>query len=257
MIDWISIPLVGLPLVSSLVLLAFVANADGATRERLGSSIRMVSLVISLAMLTLTTMMFFAQSHSTLYEALGFDKALDWTGLGFGSFNFEFRYVWIEALGIHWSVGVDALSFPMVWLTTFLLPVTIIATWNEKHASTYFPLILMMGGALIGVFVALDLFMFYVFWELTLIPMFFLILKWGGKDRKYASQKFFIYTFTASVVMLLGLVTLYFLQPDQALSYSGSWTGRTFDIPTLTAHASKATQTELGSSVKACRRFSS
>ncbi|MGB0611312.1 MAG: complex I subunit 4 family protein [Poseidonia sp.] len=239
MIDWISIPLVGLPIVSSLVLLAFVANADGAIRERLGSSIRMVSLVISLAMLTLTTMMFFAQSHSTMYEALGFNKALDWTGLGFGAFNFEFRYDWIEALGIHWSVGVDALSFPMVWLTTFLLPVTIIATWNEKHASTYFPLILMMGGALIGVFVALDLFMFYVFWELTLIPMFFLILKWGGKDRKYASQKFFIYTFTASVVMLLGLVTLYFLQPEGLLPHSGLWTGRTFDIPTLTTHAQK------------------
>jgi NADH-quinone oxidoreductase subunit M len=85
-----------------------------------------------------------------------------------------------------------------------LLPVTIIATWNEKNGATYFPLLLMMGGALIGVFVSLDLFMFYVFWELTLIPMFFLILKWGGKDRKYASQKFFIYTFTASVIMLLG-----------------------------------------------------
>ena len=100
----------------------------------------------------------------------------------------------------------------MVWLTTFLLPVTIVATWNEKHGATYFPLLLMMGGALIGVFVSLDLFMFYVFWELTLIPMFFLILKWGGKDRRYAAQKFFIYTFTASVIMLLGLITLYFLQ---------------------------------------------
>jgi NADH-quinone oxidoreductase subunit M len=95
-----------------------------------------------------------------------------------------------------------------------------------------------MGGALIGVFVALDLFMFYVFWELTLIPMFFLILMWGGADRKYASQKFFIYTFTASVVMLLGLITLYFFQdPGNPLDYAGSMTGRSFDIPTITQHA--------------------
>jgi len=227
--DWISIPLIGLPLISSLVLLAFVATRDESTRERLGSTVRMVSLVFSLMMLAVTTAMFFGELGSMS----------DWSTLSFGSFNYEFRTVWIEALGIHWTVGMDALSFPMVWLTTFLLPITIVATWNEKNAAVYFPLILMMGGALIGVFVALDLFMFYVFWELTLIPMFFLILKWGGQDRKYASQKFFIYTFTASVIMLLGLVTVYFLQPEN-LSYAGSWTSRTFDIPTLTAHAQAA-----------------
>ncbi|DAC23561.1 MAG TPA: hypothetical protein D7H91_00530, partial [Candidatus Poseidoniales archaeon] len=157
--DWISIPLVGLPIVSSLVLLAFIAGVSPAARDRLGSNIRMVSLLISLAMLALTTAMFF-----------GFDQfagEFDWASMKFDQFNYDMRYVWIESLGIHWSVGMDALSFPMVWLTTFLLPVTIVATWNEKNAAVYFPLILLMGGALIGVFVALDLFMFYVFWELT------------------------------------------------------------------------------------------
>ena len=188
----------------------------------------MFTLLLSLGMLVVTTAMFFGFNQ--------FAGQFDWVTMEFSKFNHEVRYVWIESLGIHWTVGMDALSFPMVWLTTFLLPVTIVATWNEKNAAVYFPLILMMGGALIGVFVALDLFMFYVFWELTLIPMFFLILKWGGHDRKYASQKFFIYTFTASVIMLLGLVTVYFLQPEN-LSYAGAWTGRTFDIPTLTAHA--------------------
>ena len=229
--DWISLPLIGLPLISSMVLLAFVAYASPAARDRIGPSIRMVSLVFSLIMLALTTAMFFGSNY--------IEGTMDWATLSFGSFNYEFRYVWIESLGIHWTVGMDALSFPMVWLTTFLLPITIVATWHEKNAAVYFPLLLMMSGALIGVFVALDLFMFYVFWELTLIPMFFLILKWGGKDRKYASQKFFIYTFTASVIMLLGLVTVYFLQPEN-LSYAGAWTGRTFDIPTLTAHAQAA-----------------
>ena len=229
--DWISLPLVGLPLISSIVLLVYVGACSPEARERMGSTIRMATLVFSLLMLALTTAMFFGNQY--------IEGTLDWATLSFGSFNYEFRYTWIESLGINWTVGMDALSFPMVWLTTFLLPITIVATWHEKNAAVYFPLVLMMGGALIGVFVALDLFMFYVFWELTLIPMFFLILKWGGYDRKYASQKFFIYTFTASVIMLLGLVTVYFLQPEN-LSHAGTWTGRTFDIPTLTAHAQAA-----------------
>ena len=227
-IDWISLPLVGLPLISSLVFLGYVALISPEARQRVGPTIRMVTLLFSLAMLVLATAMFLGEQYV--------EGTQDWAALNFGSFNYEFRYSWIEALGINWSVGLDALSFPMVWLTTFLLPITIVATWHEKNPSVYFPLILMMGGALIGVFVALDLFMFYVFWELTLIPMFFLILKWGGDDRKYASQKFFIYTFTASVIMLLGLVTVYFMQPEN-LAYAGAWSGKTFDIPTLTSYA--------------------
>ena len=183
-IDWISLPLVGLPLISSIVLLMFIGNTSNAAREKLGPSIRMVSLIVSFIMLGVTTMMFFGQM----------DNMSDWSTMNFGSFNFEFRYEWIEALGIHWSVGMDALSFPMVWLTTFLLPITIVATWNEKNASVYFPLILMMGGALIGVFVALDLFMFYVFWELTLIPMFFLILNSRFNYRPFSTRSSRIWT---------------------------------------------------------------
>ena len=222
MIDWISIPLVAFPLIASMVLLAFVANGTERMRQRLVAPIRMACLIFSLVMLTITTGMFFRYFGD-----------VSWMNIAFNDYEYHFIYSWIDTLGIHWAVGLDALSFPMVWLTTFLLPVTIIATWNEKHGATYFPLLLMMGGALIGVFVSLDLFMFYVFWELTLIPMFFLILKWGGKDRRYAAQKFFIYTFTASVVMLLGLITLYFLQDPYTLNYSGSMTGRSFSIPEL------------------------
>ena len=222
MTDWISIPLVAFPLIASMVLLAFVSNGTERMRERLVAPIRMACLVFSLVMLTLTTGMFFQYFGD-----------VSWMNIAFNDYEYRTTYTWIESLGINWSVGLDALSFPMVWLTTFLLPVTIIATWNEKSGATYFPLLLMMGGALIGVFVSLDLFMFYVFWELTLIPMFFLILKWGDKDRKYASQKFFIYTFTASVVMLLGLITLYFLQDPYSLPSAGTMTGRSFSIPEL------------------------
>ena len=205
-----------------MVLLAFVSNANERVKAGLVQPIRLACLIFSLVMLAITTGMFFQ-----------YVEDVSWMNITFNDYRYETKYTWIESLGIYWSVGLDALSFPMVWLTTFLLPVTIIATWNEKHGATYFPLLLMMGGALIGVFVALDLFMFYVFWELTLIPMFFLILKWGGKDRKYASQKFFIYTFTASVVMLLGLITLYFLQDPYSLPSAGTMTGRSFSIPEL------------------------
>ena len=224
--------LVGFPVVAGIVLLAFVANAKKSAHEKLNNPIRMASFAFSLALFGYTTWMFFEVFASIDLE----------NGIIFNDYKLYDSYEWFPALGIHWTVGLDALSFPMVWLTTFLLPVTIIATWHEKNGATYFPTLLLMGGALIGVFVSLDLFMFYVFWELTLIPMFFLILNWGGKDRKYASQKFFIYTFTASVVMLLGLVTLYLMQPDQIGTGGkyGTMTGRTFDIPTLVEAATNA-----------------
>ena len=80
---------------------------------------------------------------------------VDWTGIGFNEYEFLYQYEWISSLGITWQVGLDALSFPMVWLTTFLLPVTIIATWDEKKGAVYHPLILLMGATLLGVFVSL------------------------------------------------------------------------------------------------------
>ena len=226
--DLISTVLVGLPMVVSLMLLGLLGLMPASLRPQTTDAMRLVTFVVSLVLFVVTTAM-----------ALGSLGDINWLGIGFNEYVLEFQYPWIESLGVTWHVGLDALSFPMVWLTAFLMPVTQIATWNEKKGAVYHPLLLLMGGTLMGVFVSLDLFMFYIFWELTLIPMFFLILKWGGYDRKYASQKFFIYTFTASVIMLLGLVTVYFLQPEN-LSYAGAWTGRTFDIPTLTLHAQSA-----------------
>jgi NADH-quinone oxidoreductase subunit M len=224
-------PLVGFPIIASLIIMGTVSNLSEEVREKLVNPIRWAILLFSLGLLGLTTAMF----YNYFGDLNGFE------GIAFNTYEFTARYSWVDSLGIYWSVGLDALSFPMVWLTTLLLPITIIATWDEKNGALYHPLLLLMGGALIGVFVALDLFMFYVFWELTLIPMFFLILNWGGADRKYAAQKFFIYTFTASVVMLLGLVTLYFLQnPLEPLAYTGSLTGRTFDIPELVNYAQNA-----------------
>ena len=144
---------------------------------------------------------------------------------------------WIPSIGVSWIVGVDGLSFPMVWLTAFLVPVSMIVSWNEPRGRYFHSLLLFMESALLGVFVALDMMMFYIFYEFTLIPMFFLILNWGGDDRRYAAQKFMIYTFTASVIMLAGLLATYWLQGD--VCGTSSITGRCFDL-TISASAANA-----------------
>ncbi len=229
-VDWISLPLVGFPIIVSCILLAFASQESRSRKEVIAVPIRLFTLAASLIPLAISTSLFF-----------DWLIAVDWK-LDYNEYALEKEYLWIETIGVSWHVGMDGLSFPMVWLTTFLIPVTIVTTWNEKDGATYHPLLLMMGGALIGVFVALDLFLFYVFWELTLIPMFFLILKWGGKDRRYASQKFFIYTFAASVIMLLGLITLYFLQPEGSGPRYGTVTNRTFDMRVLFTNALAANE---------------
>ncbi len=224
-VDWISIPLVGFPIISAGLLMMIAASEKRSRMKLIAGPIRLATFAFSLIPLAIATALFF-----------DWLIAVNWD-LGYNQYELESQYAWISSIGATWHVGMDGLSFPMVWLTTFLVPVTMLTTWDEKNGAMYHPLLLMMGGALIGVFVALDLFLFYVFWEITLIPMFFLILKWGGKDRRYAAQKFFIYTFCASVIMLLGLVTLYFLSPEGTGPGYGTYTNRTFDIPTLLGNA--------------------
>lgn len=121
------------------------------------------------------------------------------------------EYEWAPSFGISLLLGVDGLSSPMVLLTGIIGPLTVIFAWDEKEKpALFFSLLLVMQTALFGVFITLDYFVFYVFWEVVLIPMFFLIAIWGGENRRYASIKFFIYTFTASVIMLVGFMALYF-----------------------------------------------
>ena len=224
--DWVTLPLIGLPIIGSALLMAFASVVPPWRKETIASGVRYASLGISLIVLLITSLFMF----DILAE-------VKWSDISFNQYVYEARYDWMTTIGVEWHVGIDGLSMPMVWLTAFLIPVTIITTWNEKKPWYYHPLLVMMGGSLIGVFVALDLFMFYIFWELSLIPMFFLILSWGGEDRRYAAQKFFIYTFAASVLMLLGIILLYLLQtPDPA---SSSLTGRTFDMKEMISTAQK------------------
>ena len=157
---------------------------------------------------------------------------LDWMAIGFGSYELENTPVdLIPYIGVSWHVGADALSLPMIWLTSLVVPISMLVEWDAKRRHLFHPLLLVMEGAMIGVFVSLDLFVFYVFWELTLIPMFFLILMWGGADRRYAAMKFFIYTFTASVIMLIGILVMYF-------NTGTSISDRSFDLEVILASGS-------------------
>ena len=122
-----------------------------------------------------------------------------------------FNHVWIQSLGIHFSVGMDGLSLLLVLLTTFLVPLIILSSFKNSYenAHNFYGLILLMQMALVGVFTANDGFLFYVFWELALIPVYFICLLWGGENRGRITFKFFVYTLLGSLFMLVGLIYLY------------------------------------------------
>ena len=134
---------------------------------------------------------------------------------GFDRTVTDFQYVdktpWIASYNIQYFVGVDGISITMVLLTALLCPLCVLASWGiEKGVKGYFALFLMLETGMMGVFVALDFFLFYVFWEVMLLPMYFLIGIWGGARREYAAIKFFLYTFAGSVLLLIAMLALYF-----------------------------------------------
>src|SRR5947207_1421651 len=130
-----------------------------------------------------------------------------------GSFRFEENYSWIAAIGARYHVAVDGISLWLVLLTTLLMPISVLSSWTAvtKREPTYYALLLLLESAMIGVFVSLDLLLFYLFFEASLVPMFFLIGIWGGEQKIYAAVKFFIYTSVGSLLMLVGIIALYFI----------------------------------------------
>ncbi|MFO0358353.1 MAG: NuoM family protein [Sphingobacteriaceae bacterium] len=118
---------------------------------------------------------------------------------------------WVKALGIHFSVGIDGIAMLLILLTTFLVPLIILSSFKNEYEreNSFYGLILLMEMALVGVFMANDGFLFYVFWELALIPIYFICLVWGGDNRAKITFKFFVYTLFGSLFMLVGLVYLY------------------------------------------------
>src|SRR6266545_6447238 len=136
--------------------------------------------------------------------------------------QFVERHPWIPAFGITYLVGVDGISLLLLVLTAFLTPIALLASWDSIHKRLkgFCVCILLLESAMMGVFVALDLFLFYVFWDAMLVPMYFLIGVWGYERRVYAAVKFILYTMAGSVLMLLAILSLAYLQKEAAGTYS-------------------------------------
>ena len=129
---------------------------------------------------------------------------------------------WIPSLGVKYMLGIDGISLLLVMLTTLIGFLAILSSWSavEDRLKEYYAMFLLQQAGMIGVFLALDFFLFYVFWELVLVPMYFIIGVWGGPRKLYAAIKFFLYTLAGSVLMLLGILTLYFQHFQQFGFYS-------------------------------------
>ena len=150
---------------------------------------------------------------------------------GNGGMQFMERAEWIPSFNITYILGVDGLSLPMAILTALLCFIGVFVSWNiNKAVKGYFALFLLLDTGIMGVFLSMDFFLFYIFWEVMLLPMYFLIGIWGGPQREYAAIKFFLYTLFGSVLMLIGILGLYFT------------CGKTFDILELMRVAPDALQ---------------
>jgi NADH-quinone oxidoreductase subunit M len=193
--------LVALPLVGALLLLA-VPNRDGARDHTVRWAALGVSLVTFLVSLALWA---------------GFDAAA--TAPAFQAVE---RYPWIPTFGIDYYVGVDGISLMLLVLTTFLTPIALLSSWEGIHdkVKEFSIFMLLLEAAMIGVFVSLDLFLFYVFWDFMLIPMYFLIGIWGYDQRIYAAVKFMLYTMAGSVLMLIAILGLAYIHSTTTGAYS-------------------------------------
>ncbi|MFA5975603.1 MAG: NADH-quinone oxidoreductase subunit M [Elusimicrobiota bacterium] len=183
-----------------------------------------------------------------------------WLWINFNGGTSDLQFVekcpWIPTFGIQYFLAIDGLSLPLIVLTTFLSLLAIIGSFHiEERIKDYFFFLLLLETAMLGVFVALDLFLFYVFWELTLVPMYFLIGIWGGPKKEYAAIKFFLFTLFGSVFMLIAFLALYFctqphtfdftqllaqnstlLKKTQLWIFLGLWLGFAVKIPIFPFH---------------------
>ncbi|MDX2253732.1 MAG: NADH-quinone oxidoreductase subunit M [Nitrospira sp.] len=190
---WLTV-LVFLPLAGALVL--YLAKETGA---------RLIALVVTVADLLVSIPLWW------------------WFDPSSSHMQFVETAVWISSPKIQYKLGLDGISLPLILMTTALMPLCVLISWRsiETGVRNFMAMLLIMEGAMIGVFVALDFVLFYVFWEAMLIPMYLLIGMWGGPNRLYAAVKFFLYTLAGSVLLLVAILVLYFQG------------GHTFDIQEL------------------------
>jgi len=191
--------LVAVPIVGAILLL-FIGNRN---EERAGL-VRQIALVVSLVVFALTLLL--------------------WARFDPGSPEYQFveRAEWIPAFGIQYLVGVDGISVLLIVLTAFLTPIALLSSWGsvKKKTKEFSIFVLALEAAMIGVFVSLDLFLFYVFWDAMLVPMYFLIGVWGYDRRIYAAIKFILYTMAGSVLMLVAILGLAWVHQQQTGAYS-------------------------------------
>ena len=181
--------IVFLPLAGALLVL--IAGGRGDRPER-APLVRNIALAASLATFA-----------ATIYLWWRFDPAS-------AAFQFEEKHDWIKDFGIQYYLGVDGISLLLIVLTGFLTPIALLSSWEsvEKSVKAFSFFMLALESAMLGVFVSLDLFLFYIFWDAMLIPMYFLIGVWGYERRIYAAVKFILYTMAGSVLMLIAIIAL-------------------------------------------------
>jgi NADH-quinone oxidoreductase subunit M len=160
-----------------------------------------------------------------------------WHDRGKAGFQFEEVANWIPSLGVKYHFGIDGISLLLILLTTLLGFISVYSSYTAIHErqKEYYVFLLLLQTGMLGTFMALDFFLFYVFWEVMLVPMYFLIGIWGGPRKLYAAIKFFLYTLAGSVLMLLGIIAVYFYNTTGVLGLKGLGNPATFDIPALTA----------------------
>src|SRR3954453_12711253 len=188
--------------VAGLLVLMCIPSSNARAIKLWANSVALIGFLVSLPL------------------AFQFDNSKD--------FQFVERASWIPSLGASYHLGIDGIGLLLVMLTTVIGVIAILSSWNaiQERLKEYYAFFLLLQTGMLGVFMALDCLLFFVFWETVLVPMYFIIGIWGGPRRVYAAIKFMIYTLIGSVLMFLGILTLYFQHYSQFQVYS-------FDIADL------------------------
>ncbi len=213
MFDWVlQVPILSiicyLPLAGAVIIMLFMRGTNNLAIQRFATMVVAIDFVVSVPL-------WFA------FERQG------------ELFQFRESANWIEAVGARYEFGVDGIAVLLVLLTTFLGVAAVLSSWSaiQVREKEYYIFMLLLQTGMLGVFMAMDFFLFYVFWEVMLVPMYFLIGIWGGPRRLYAAIKFFLYTLVGSVLMLLGILALYFYNSTGLMGWGGLGNPRSFFIP--------------------------
>ena len=212
MFDWVhQVPILSiicyLPLLGALAVIFLFKKDQGESVRKFATGIALVDFLISIP----------------LWFVFERDGEL---------FQFRESLTWIETLGVRYEFGIDGIALLLVLLTTLLGVLAFLSSWNaiRVREKEYYVFMLLLQTGMLGVFMAMDFFLFYVFWEVMLVPMYFLIGIWGGPRKLYAAIKFFLYTLVGSVLMLLGILALYFYNASGLMGMEGLGNPRTFSI---------------------------